>query len=157
MLVPLRYRLQSALWLSDSALADSPHTLTAEDYSPDGRHFNMQSFFLNGTQAEASNDLLVPYVFPACGHVYGYHASLMNKPCPLCRKLGAFVPVRLMYRTDSLLSSGNNPDCVFNPCGHVAERALCVQSASLKVRLMNNAGEDVYLPHERAKCPFCTQ
>ena len=29
-----------------------------------------------------------PYVFPACGHVFGFCEQLKGKSCPLCRKAG---------------------------------------------------------------------
>ena len=56
------------------------------------------------------------------------------RPCPLCRQKGPFVPVSFVfpsYNTKQLkvngcstLSSSNNPNCVFNPCGHVARREV---------------------------------
>lgn len=88
------------------------------------------------------------YVFPACGHVHGYHKSLEGKPCPLCRKLGSFVPIAFEFEP---AICDQVPTHVFNPCGHVASLRTCSFWAKKKVLTRN------LLPfHDlNAICPFC--
>jgi hypothetical protein len=58
-------------------LIDSPG---CRNYSPDGRHFNMRSFHVPPVDHSAiADESQRPYVFPACGHVFGYHRSFENK------------------------------------------------------------------------------
>ena len=57
--------------------------------------------------------ILLYIVFTACGHVHGYHKSLEGRPCPLCRKHGAFVPIAFEFEA---AISDCKPTHVFNPC-----------------------------------------
>jgi hypothetical protein len=70
------------------------------------------------------------YVFPACGHVHGYHKSLDGRCCPLCRKHGPFVPIAFAFEP-SLCD--RSPTHVFNPCGHVASHRTCRYWSHLKL------------------------
>lgn len=91
------------------------------------------------------------YVFPACGHVHGYHRSMEGKPCPLCRRVGPFVPIALPF--EPALCDASRPTHVFNPCGHVASRATC-HYWSTKVKLFSRQQPTTsYNP--RPACPFC--
>jgi hypothetical protein len=47
-------------------------------------------------------------VFPACGHVHGYHRQLQNQPCPMCRQEGPYVPLAFSF-VPSI--SGSQQDC----------------------------------------------
>ena len=128
--------------------------IKSKGYSPDGKHFNMQSFFVPQVDNSDIMDLgQRAYIFPACGHMFGYHHSLEKKPCPLCRKQGPFVPLAFVYedgsgmgkkkpgvceKSNSITSFSNltsttTPTHVFNPCGHVAD--LEVGITSLNVHL----------------------
>jgi hypothetical protein len=89
------------------------------------------------------------YVFPACGHVHGYHQSLVGKPCPLCRQPGPYVP--LAFEFDSAFST-TKPTNVLNPCGHAASRDVCEEFASIACFVYDIHGN--VLDH-RARCPFC--
>jgi hypothetical protein len=93
------------------------------------------------------------FVFPACGHVHGYHKSLDGRPCPLCRTQGVFMPIAFAFESSCLLSYafhyGNenlddvsnsrdwqdhhplDPTHVFNPCGHVASLSVVRHWSSL--------------------------
>lgn len=88
------------------------------------------------------------HVFPACGHVFGYHSSLeAGRVCPLCRQLGPFVA--LAFAFESSICTGL-PSHVFNPCGHAASEPT----------VQHWAGKQVYnrhLPFTRlcSICPFC--
>ena len=120
---------------------------SSSSYSPDGRHYNMHSFYVPHVDNYSLADTTQrAYVFPACGHVYGYHESLDNQPCPLCRKKGPFVPVAFEYdekygkphskhcatvgstvlciQSSSNITSTSTPTYVFNPCGHVTDREV---------------------------------
>jgi hypothetical protein len=88
------------------------------------------------------------YVFPACGHVHGYHKSLEGRPCPLCRRAGVFVPIAFAFQP--AICASPKPTCVFNPCGHVASRRVCEQWASRP--LFGPSGNPARL---RPHCPFC--
>ena len=93
-----------------------------------------------------------PYVFPACGHVFGYHASIRGRPCPLCRKRGPFVPVAFSFEP---LICSDIPTHVFNPCGHIASRATCLKWASTPVF----SSRGVLNPDPQSMvtvCPYCT-
>jgi hypothetical protein len=63
------------------------------------------------------------YVFPACGHVHGYHKSLEGRPCPLCRTRGPFVPIAFAFEPAICY---RRPTHVFNPCGHAASRKVSI-------------------------------
>lgn len=97
-------------------------------YSPYGKHYNMQAFCIPADIRDPTDNSHKPYVFPACGHVFGYHNSLSGKGCPLCRKAGPYVPVLFSYEESCRINSSEAPDHVFNPCGHVADRKVCVCS-----------------------------
>lgn len=88
----------------------------------------------------------VPYVFPACGHVFGYERRIAkSKTCPLCRHAGNFVPL-LLKENFQLVSRAERhaiPECVFNPCGHAISQGLAAHYAAL------------LMPNGRAICPFC--
>lgn len=84
------------------------------------------------------------YVFPACGHVHGYHSALQNKLCPLCRTRGPFLP--LSYCFEETICSAC-PTHVFNPCGHAISREVAQLWAS--IRFMKES------ENARAHCPFC--
>lgn len=91
------------------------------------------------------------YVFPACGHVHGYHRSMEGRPCPLCRRVGPFVPVALPF--EPALCDGR-PTHVFNPCGHVASRATC-HYWSTRVRLYSSRVNPIMALVPKPCCPFC--
>ena len=61
-------------------------------------------------------------VFPACGHVHGYHVNLIGRPCPMCRTVGPFVPIAFAFEPAVCQAK---PTHVFNPCGHAASRTAC--------------------------------
>lgn len=90
------------------------------------------------------------YVFPSCGHVHGYHKSLLGKSCPLCRVTGEFVPIAL--EMDSCFYF-KKPTHVFNPCGHVASQSLCEQFANIPMFIYDSQGKII---DQNAKCPFCS-
>ena len=49
-------------------------------YSPGRKHYNLASFCVPAMCNLIRNDgFSIPFVFPACGHVFGYHVSLENK------------------------------------------------------------------------------
>jgi hypothetical protein len=87
------------------------------------------------------------YVFPACGHVHGFHKSLQGRPCPLCRKAGPFVPIAFSFEPAIDCSI---PTHVFNPCGHVASRKTCEEWQ--KISMHDSAPPTTQL---RPICPFC--
>ena len=87
-------------------------------------------------------------VFVSCGHVFGFHEPLTNGvPCPLCRKVGPYVPVAFAFES-SICSK--KPTHVFNPCGHVASKSTCALWSSIP--LPNPGGKHV---PPSPKCPFC--
>lgn len=50
------------------------------NYSPDGRRFNIRSFRVPAVDHSGLTDETQrPYVFPACGHVFGFHGSFDSK------------------------------------------------------------------------------
>jgi pellino protein len=106
------------------------------------------------------------FIFPACGHVHGFHAALINRyadtlfkqvkfvlaycvrSCPLCRMNGPFVP--LSYSSDSAICM-EEPTHVFNPCGCVASMTVAEHWASVQFPpgLTTEQGDG------QARCPFC--
>eukprot|EP01038_Epipyxis_sp_PR26KG_P009504 gene9504-12804_t len=63
------------------------------------------------------------YIFPACGHVHGFHKSLENGTnCPLCRTPGCFVPIAFAFES---AICNDIPTHVFNPCRHAASKSTC--------------------------------
>lgn len=164
----------------DRRFTDLINPLGCRNYSPDGRHFNLRSFYVpaidHSTITEESQR---PFVFPACGHVFGFHASFSGNPCPLCRHRGPFVPVlfehsdclELKISTNTGTTNTETPRtrlseafardsgsiCIFNPCGHVANQQLCQQWSSVSMRVMNcRSSSSGKSPEGRSKCPFCS-
>ena len=88
------------------------------------------------------------YVYPCCGHVYAYHRSMEENPCPLCRRKGMFVPIATAY--EPTISDGPLTH-VFNPCGHVASEACATYWGGLNIfpKQLPAYGEVT------AICPFC--
>jgi hypothetical protein len=88
-----------------------------------------------------------PYVFPSCGHIFSYHQSLEGRPCPLCRREGAFVPIAFSFEPSIC---DKFPTHVFNPCGHVASNETCERWAQLLLpsRIITDA-RHVHM------CPYC--
>ena len=73
-------------------------------------------------------------VFPACGHVFGYHKSLYGQACPMCRTVGPFKPLVFSFEP-ALHGPVHSPadavhTHVFNPCGHAASNSTCQRWAS---------------------------
>ena len=101
-----------------------------------------------------------PWVYVACGHVHGYHnwgyrkdkagaaapPSGSERECPMCRRVGPYVPLWLGCEGGLYLDAGP-PTHAFCPCGHVcSERTVAGWS-------------QIPLPHGthafHAACPFC--
>ena len=87
-------------------------------------------------------------VFPACGHVHGFHEPLQGRPCPLCRKHGPYTAVAFAFEP---ALCHRIPTHVFNPCGHVASRATCDYWASIPLPDPTGANGLGHGP----RCPFC--
>ncbi|XP_067117459.1 E3 ubiquitin-protein ligase pellino homolog 1 isoform X1 [Osmerus mordax] len=105
-----------------------------------------------------------PWVYVNCGHVHGYHnwgyrkekgpagpggtapASTGERECPMCRRVGPYVPLWLGCEGGLYLDAGP-PTHAFCPCGHVCSDKT-VQGWS-----------QIPLPHGthafHAACPFC--
>ncbi|KAK9391225.1 E3 ubiquitin-protein ligase pellino 3 [Crotalus adamanteus] len=94
-----------------------------------------------------------PWVYVNCGHVHGFHnwgfrkeKGSLERECPMCRRLGPYVPLWLGCEAGLYLDAGR-PTHAFCPCGHVCS-AKTVQYWS-----------QIPLPHGthafHAACPFC--
>ncbi|XP_069750170.1 E3 ubiquitin-protein ligase pellino homolog 3-like isoform X2 [Narcine bancroftii] len=96
-----------------------------------------------------------PWVYAGCGHVHGYHgwgcrkepgAGPDERECPLCRRVGPYVPLWMGSEAASYLDAGP-PSHAFCPCGHVC--------SAKTVRYWSR----IPLPHGthafHAACPFC--
>lgn len=94
-----------------------------------------------------------PWVYVNCGHVHGFHnwgfrkeKGGLERECPMCRRLGPYVPLWLGCEAGLYLDAGR-PTHAFCPCGHVCS-AKTVQYWS-----------QIPLPHGthafHAACPFC--
>jgi pellino protein len=94
-----------------------------------------------------SGDSRLPYIFPACGHVHAYSPQLEGRPCPLCRKVGPFKKIELLWEP-AICKDG--PTVCFNPCGHIVSEPV----AQLWSRLLlpDNAPPNA---RYRPACPFC--
>ncbi|KAL6490470.1 E3 ubiquitin-protein ligase pellino homolog 1 [Colossoma macropomum] len=120
----------------------------------------------------ATVDKKQPWVYMNCGHVHGYHnwgfrkekgagssaigggagaggtapASTGDRECPMCRRVGPYVPLWLGCEGGLYLDAGP-PTHAFCPCGHVCSEKT-VQGWS-----------QIPLPHGthafHAACPFC--
>lgn len=105
-----------------------------------------------------------PWVYVNCGHVHGYHnwgyrkekgppgpggtapAGTGERECPMCRRVGPYVPLWLGCEGGLYLDAGP-PTHAFCPCGHVcSEKTVAGWS-------------QIPLPHGthafHAACPFC--
>ncbi|CAG5929589.1 unnamed protein product [Menidia menidia] len=105
-----------------------------------------------------------PWVYVNCGHVHGYHnwgfrkekrssspagttpASYGERECPMCRRVGPYVPLWLGCEGGLYLDAGP-PTHAFCPCGHVCSEKTVV------------GWSQIPLPHGthafHAACPFC--
>lgn len=90
----------------------------------------------------------IAYVFPACGHVHGYHRSMEKKSCPMCRKVGVYVPLQIPICNQF---DESIPTHVFNPCGHAASLETCIFWSTFP-QLTIVANEFLQL----SMCPFCS-
>ncbi|XP_043540972.1 E3 ubiquitin-protein ligase pellino homolog 1-like, partial [Chiloscyllium plagiosum] len=98
-----------------------------------------------------------PWVYLSCGHVHGYHrwgsrpeaggsTAGCERECPLCRRVGPYVPLWMGCEAASYLDVGP-PSHAFCPCGHVCSAKTVKYWAHIP------------LPHGthdfHAACPFC--
>ncbi|XP_015251099.1 PREDICTED: E3 ubiquitin-protein ligase pellino homolog 1-like isoform X2 [Cyprinodon variegatus] len=105
-----------------------------------------------------------PWVYVNCGHVHGYHnwgyrkekgpsspggtapAGTGDRECPMCRRVGPYVPLWLGCEGGLYLDAGP-PTHAFCPCGHVCSEKTVV------------GWSQIPLPHGthafHAACPFC--
>lgn len=117
---------------------------------------------------------VAPWVFPACGHVHGPLVDpRATSSCPLCRRKGGFVPLRVPTETALRLTSvtlpiGPNPEpevasdddlsiedmYVLNPCGHLIlkQRVAELWAHVLRVPALE---ESIYDAPHMCFCPFC--
>ena len=86
------------------------------------------------------------YVYPACGHVFGYNSRLQGR-CSLCRQAGPYVPLSLPF--EPAVSSGM-PTHVLNPCGHAATKETCEYYSLLVLPDITSRGAPF-----RPASPFC--
>lgn len=70
------------------------------------------------------------------------------RPCPLCRKTGAFVPIAFAF--EPAICHSSRPTHVFNPCGHVASRRVCEKWSNI---LMHGSSAVTHVL--KPFCPFC--
>ena len=90
-----------------------------------------------------------PFIFPACGHVHAYAPELQRMPCPLCRKRGPFVELKLEWEP---AICKHPPTVAFNPCGHIVSLETAEHWARLA--LPDNAPPNA---RYRPICPFCAK
>ncbi|KAI5609606.1 E3 ubiquitin-protein ligase pellino-like 1-like [Silurus asotus] len=105
----------------------------------------------------ATVDKKQPWVYMNCGHVHGYHnwgfrrekdkaVGAAERECPMCRKVGPYVPLWLGCEGGLYLDAGP-PTHAFCPCGHV-----CSEKTA-------QGWSQIPLPHGthafHAACPFC--
>lgn len=105
-----------------------------------------------------------PWVYVHCGHVHGYHnwgyrkdkgpagpggtapAGTGERECPMCRRVGPYVPLWLGCEGGLYLDAGP-PTHAFCPCGHVCSDKTV------------SGWSQIPLPHGthafHAACPFC--
>ncbi|XP_035263393.1 E3 ubiquitin-protein ligase pellino homolog 3-like [Anguilla anguilla] len=101
-----------------------------------------------------------PWVYVNCGHVHGYHnwgfrrdrapgtspAATGDRECPMCRRVGPYVPLWLGCEGGLYLDAGA-PTHAFCPCGHVCSEKTV------------RGWSQIPLPHGthafHAACPFC--
>ncbi|XP_067877513.1 E3 ubiquitin-protein ligase pellino homolog 1-like [Heterodontus francisci] len=96
-----------------------------------------------------------PWVYVSCGHVHGYHGwgcrkeqggAADERECPMCRRVGPYVPLWMGCEAGSYLDAGP-PSHAFCPCGHVC--------SAKTVKYWSR----IPLPHGthafHAACPFC--
>jgi pellino protein len=132
-----------------SHLTDSERAQRAADRAERGASFlSVGPMPIPATDYEHIEEGRRSYVFPACGHVQGYHRSLQGRPCPLCRRPGPLVPLAFAFCASVCASP--SPTHVFNPCGHVASQRVCERWASVPL-----FGPAAFPPQPRPHCPFC--
>ncbi|XP_023699208.1 E3 ubiquitin-protein ligase pellino homolog 1 isoform X4 [Paramormyrops kingsleyae] len=101
-----------------------------------------------------------PWVYVNCGHVHGYHnwgfrkekagggslAASGERECPMCRRVGPYVPLWLGCEGGLYLDAGP-PTHAFCPCGHVCSEKTV------------RGWSQIPLPHGthafHTACPFC--
>ncbi|XP_063042443.1 E3 ubiquitin-protein ligase pellino homolog 1 [Engraulis encrasicolus] len=122
------------------------------------------SLALAATQ-RATVDKKQPWAYMNCGHVHGYHnwgfrkekggtvggmgtapAGTGERECPMCRRVGPYVPLWMGCEGGLYLDAGH-PTHAFCPCGHV-----CSEKTA-------QGWSQIPLPHGthafHAACPFC--
>jgi len=90
-----------------------------------------------------------PFVYPACGHVHAFAPELQRMGCPLCRRRGPFVELKLEWEP---AICRDTPTVVLNPCGHIVSQATAVYWS--QIELPDNAPPNA---RYRPICPFCAR
>lgn len=133
--------------------------------------------YLNNLDMKANDiDVARPFVFPRCGHVFGFLRPLYDicrsgyrgkAPCPTCRTSGPYVPLRISTAFEladplpHIDTTDSPPTHVFNPCGHCTSKSIATTWASTEIitittRDISGNGEDVIRKPERMHlCPYC--
>jgi len=81
--------------------------------------------------------------------VHAFAPELSGLPCPLCRKSGPFVELKLEWEP---AIDKKKPTVVFNPCGHLVSEAVAKHWAAID--LPDNAPPNA---RYRPICPFCAK
>ncbi len=97
-----------------------------------------------------------PYIFPNCGHVQGFHRSMVGQNCPICRGDSPFVPLAIPCEFSICQDM---PTHVFNPCGCAAAKNTCEKWSNLKLPVpytiqYDEKSHSVHTDY-RGVCPFC--
>jgi len=97
-----------------------------------------------------------PYIFPNCGHVQGFHRSMVGSKCPICRAEGPFVPLNIPCEFSIC---ADIPTHVFNPCGCAGAKSTCEKWSKLKLPVpysiqYDEKSHSVHTDY-RGICPFC--
>jgi Pellino len=116
-------------------------------------HLLLLPYFLLSFLPLLSSSLLSPFSssspFNLSSPLPVFNPSLHNsRPCPLCRKTGAFVPIAFAF--EPAICHSSRPTHVFNPCGHVASRHVCEKWSKILMH-GSSAVTQVLKPF----CPFC--
>ena len=116
-----------------------------------------------------------PFVFPQCGHVFGFLKPLYDicrsgyrgkAPCPICRTPGPYVPLRISAALEladilPITDKDMPPTHVFNPCGHCTSESIATawektEIITIATRNISGDVQDIIRKTERTHlCPYC--
>ena len=94
----------------------------------------------NNNSSSGNNINRAAYVFPQCGHVFGFASDLETSSCPLCRTKSQFTSLSFQF-CNTIDNSLSPLHYIYNPCG-------CITSLRSAIKFSSSSLDHII-------CPYC--